>query len=539
MAEVFDSIAFEIDFDAGSWTDVSDEVKREPKPTWRRGIMGNGPQDRVARIGTLRFALKNLAGKYSPGHASAQSGFGVGNKVRLSFTFEGETYYKFYGIIPKGGIKPMPGTLGKRYTNIEVHDWMKQISQHELRLMTLALNQRSDQAIALIDANLQISPLITSYATGTATFPRVFHLTRDRTPAVAEEKNIVDSELAYYYVRGDRTGGETVVLEARFTRSTSVNLATLPISGSESGRRLAEDGTYLLDESGDKRIWNETQSASFSNIMTEDMEVGIGTNLANLIKSRSYPVEIDAAATTVLFTLNTVIELAAGETKSDLRSSYIDPDGSGRRVSGVEMVTPRATTDYVANAQEDGGGADKTAQLSVTASYGTEAVEYPALTNSDSSPIFITKLKAVGKGIYDYQPIDSIREDTDSQAIHGVISLQANFKYEPNPLITEGYGDLVLSETTSDDVIVSSVLFHANYNAMTMYGFLVLEPGDRFTLTETQTGIDQDFFLQGYEATIINKNMVDWKVFPRAADLQTFWVLGTSKLGQDTGLGIG
>ena len=272
-----------------------------------------------------------------------------------------------------------------------------------------------------------------------------------------------------------------------------------------------------------------------------DMEVAVGANLANLIKSRSYPVEIDADATTVLFTLNTVIELAAGETKEDLRSSYIDPDGSGRRVSVVsdEMIEPRPTTDYVANAQEDGGGVDKTDQLSVTASYGTEAVEYPALTNSDSSPIFITKLQAVGKGIYDYQPVDSIREDTDSQAIHGTISLVANFKYEPDPAITESYGAIVLSETTSDDVVVQSIPFHANYDSKTMYGFLVLEPGSRFALEEDHTGVSQDFFVQGYEATIISRNMVDFTIFPRAADLQGFWVLGTSKLEEETILGFG
>ena len=538
MAEVFDSIKFEIDFNTGSWTDVSDDVKMNPSPTWRRGIMGNGPQDRVARIGTLSFALKNLDGTYSPGHASAQSGFGVGNPVRLSFTFEGETYYKFYGIIPKGGISPMPGELGKRYTMVEVHDWMKQVTQHQLRLMSLATNQRSDEAIVLIDANLKVSPIATSYATGSSTFTRVFHLTKDTTKAVAEIKNFVESELAYYYPIGDRTGGETVVLESRFTRSTSVDTDTLPISVSESGNRLLEDGTNKLDEDGTIRILNETQSASFDGIM-RDMDVGVGSNYANQVKSRSTPVEIDAAATTVLFSLNTVISLAAGETKSDLRASYIDPSGSGRRVSGTEMVTPVESTDYIANAQEDGGGADKSAQLTVDADYGSEAVEYPNLINADAATIYIRTLQARGKGIYAYQPVDSVRDDANGQAIHGVVPIVVNFKYEDDPLVTEGYGDLVLSETTSNDVIVESVDFSANYNAMTMYGFLVLEPGSRFALAETHTGVDQDFFMQGYEATIINKNMVDWTIFPRAADLQTFWVLGTSKLGEDTGLGIG
>ena len=396
MAELFDSITFEIDFNAGSWTDVSSEVKMSPQPRFGRGSRRNGPQDRVARIGTIFFALKNLAGKYSPGHTNAQSGFGIGNKVRLSFTFEGEQYFKIQGKIPKGGIRPLPGSLGKRYTEVDAHDWMKQVTQHELRLMTLALNQRSDQAIALVDANLQVSPINTDYRTGTANFPRVFHTTRDRTPAVAEIKNFVESELSYYYVTGDRTDGETVVLESRFTRSTSVDTDTLPISISESGNRLLEDGTNKLDEDGTIRILNETESAVFSNDMA-DMDVEIGANLANLIKSKGWPVDIDAAATTVLFVLNEVIELTAGQTISGYRGSYIDPDGSGRRVSGTEMVTPASGTDYSANAQADGGGADKTAQLAVTASYGTEAVEYE-LTNSDTASIFITLLQARGKG---------------------------------------------------------------------------------------------------------------------------------------------
>ncbi len=538
MAELFFSITYEIDFNAGSWTDVSDEVLINPQPTFRRGNPNNGPQDRVARIGTIFFALKNLAGKYSPGHTNAQSGFGVGNKVRLSFTFEGETYYKIQGKIPKGGIRPLAGSLGKRYTEVDAHDWLKQVTQHELRLMTLALNQRSDQAIALVDANLQVSPINTDYRTGTANFPRVFHTTKDRTPAVAEIKHFVDSELSYYYVTGDRTDGETVVLENRFTRSTSANPDTLPISGGESGRRLAEDGSFLLDESGDKRIWNETESAIFSNNM-EDMDVEIGANLANLIKSESNPVEIDAAATTVLFSLNEVIELKAGETLSGYRGAYIDPDGSGRRVSGTEIVDPPDSgTDFVANAQADGGGANKTAQLTVIASVGTEAIEYE-LTNSDTASIFITTLQARGKGMYEYQKFESIREDLASQAIHGVISLSVKFKYEPDVTIVQSYGDIVLSETTADDVVVKGIPFHANYDSKTMYGFLVLEPGSRFTLIEDHTGVSQDFFVQGYEATIINKNMVDFTIFPRAADLQTFWVLGTSKLGQDTGLGIG
>ena len=160
--ELFTSITFEIDFNAGVWTDVSSEVMQSPEPTWRRGIQGNAPEQRTAQIGTMSFALNNQTGKYSPGHASAQSGFGVGNKVRLSFEYEGDTVYKYQGKIPRGGIKPMTGIKRRRITMIDVHDWMKQVNQHELRLMTLATNPPLS---LYIDTAEQLAKIISLFST--------------------------------------------------------------------------------------------------------------------------------------------------------------------------------------------------------------------------------------------------------------------------------------------------------------------------------------------------------------------------------------
>ena len=72
-----------------------------------------------------------------------------------------------------------------------------------------------------------------------------------------------------------------------------------------------------------------------------------------------------------------------------------------------------------------------------------------------------------------------------------------------------------------------------------MWGFMSLEPGDRFTMAESQSGVDQDFFLQGYSARILENDIVEWTIIPRASDLQSFWVLSVSSLGFETRLGIG
>ncbi|MBI5289905.1 MAG: hypothetical protein HY873_13110 [Chloroflexi bacterium] len=56
---------------------------------------------------------------------------------------------------------------------------------------------------------------------------------------------------------------------------------------------------------------------------------------------------------------------------------------------GKSVVTPLATTDYLANAQADGGGADKTAQVTVSSftAYGGGAVI--TFANADSAPVYL------------------------------------------------------------------------------------------------------------------------------------------------------
>jgi len=542
--ETFDAITIEMDFNAGSWTDVTADILSGSKPRWRRGIISNSPIIRVGNIGTFTFRLKNTDGTYSPGHASAQSGFGIGNLVRLSFELENETYYKFYGRIPRNGIKVVPGIYGPRYTEITANDWMWLVSEHELRLLAVDTSKRADEALTTIDGNFTIAPLVTSYETGNVTFPAIFNTLRDKTTALSEIGKIVDSELGFYYVIGDRTGGETVKLEGRYTRANTTSPTDISKTSAESGFRLAEDGTYLLDESGDKRIWNETQAADFDGIMTS-MEVSEGKFLSNLIKTQAQPISVDAAATTVLFSMDEVLEIGAGETKQNIRSAYTDPSGAGRKVSGQEMVTPVATTDYTANAEEGGGGADKTAQLSVTGpdgtgnvTFGAEAAEY-GLVNSDTAAIYVTKLQFRGKGIYDYRPVEFVAEDTTSQAAYGVIPNTVKFIYEPDVLVVQSYGEVLLSQLKDPHRTVDRVTFSANRNSMTMYGFLQLEPGTRFTHTESQAAIDDDYFVNGYEAEIIEGKYVNYTLICSEAGTQTYWILGQSKLGQDTGLAIG
>lgn len=87
-----------------------------------------------------------------------------------------------------------------------------------------------------------------------------------------------------------------------------------------------------------------------------------------------------------------VIEIAAGASKT-IWAEYRSDNYGGPKYS---ITTPAATTDYTANAQADGLGANKTTNLTVAlTAYATRAKL--VLTNTDAATIYVTLLKLRGQ----------------------------------------------------------------------------------------------------------------------------------------------
>src|SRR3990167_1113391 len=121
----------------------------------------------------------------------------------------------------------------------------------------------------------------------------------------------------------------------------------------------------------------------------------------------AYPVQVDAAATTVLTTLIREISLAAGESSTvDFR--YRDPSNQATRVSGLEMVTPVVNTDYKFSSVS-GSGTDLNASLIVTVTFGANTARV-TFTNSAAVTGYLWFFQLRGKGVYLYDPVTKIAE---------------------------------------------------------------------------------------------------------------------------------
>lgn len=510
-------------FDGVNWTDISADVLGGFEGFY--AIKGNSPLDRIASPGELKFDLDNSQsnsggklGYYSPGNANCRTGFDVGLRIRVGFTFDGMTITKWEGKVPANGIKPTPGIYGNRRVTVTARDWMEQAANHEMISPAFAQNKSMMDVVALIFANMGITPPGTiDYRTGTEVFGSVFDTVLSSTTAMGECAKVALAELGYIYPT--RNG---LRVEGRYTRNDERPTVTvIPLATFDCGKLLAEDGGCLLAEDGAYLICNDIAPApTIDSPLNIDSEYG---NFYNRIKATAYPRRIDAAATTILFTLQSPMYLAAGATAT-ISGNYKDPTGIARRVSGISMVTPVANTHYQMFANIDGTGTDLTANLSVVPAFGTTNF-FHTITNTGITGGYITKFIAVGKGIYWDDSVDYIVQDDASILKNGVSQLNLDLKYQDDPIVAESFANVLLNQYKDPRTNTKSITESVNKSTSTANAFLYLEPGDRIHHTEIMGGVNADFYIQGVKFAVVpgeDSDIIAFTWYLKDAGFDTF-----------------
>lgn len=485
---------------SGSWVDLTNDVIHPISGFY--GIGGTSFTDRLADVGTLRFQLNNSAsnnggvvGYYSPEHDDALSGWGAGVPIRLEYKFDGYTRYHRYYIDPDG-IQIDAGTLGSRRVTVTCSDWMRYASKHKINLMTSVSSKRMDEAITLILTNMeQQAPINTTLFAGASTFPTVFDISSTETTALGEFQRLVMSEFSRILLRRDGSDGETLVSNTR----GSDNIVGIPTYSTDEGFLLLCDNSsfFLLCDDASYMVLNNTAVPTFSNADYDVLRppvITYGKNLCNRCIVKTYPRKLDAAATTVLWTMENSVQVAAGATVSDIRGSYRDPSGGDSKINGTDFVTPVASTDYKAYANADGTGTDLTANMVVTATFGAAEVEI-SIENTGGTAFYTggdILFQVRGRGVYIYDKAETKVEDTASITAYGLNETVIDWVYDDS--VVDSAIILAASIINDNDfktphTYLERVSFVANRNNKNMLAFMFVEPGFSFQFSETVSGL--------------------------------------------------
>lgn len=532
----------------GKWVDLNGYRLQAAGITASTGIRSSRPIDRVASTGQLSLVLHNVDNLFTPGHENCMPGFQSGMRFRLAFTYEGRRMTRFYGIVPPDGIE-IGTTQFMTVTRVKVLDYMEQFAVHQLNLPAYTTNKRLEEIVALVLANMPVKPLSVSYGTGKSTFASVFDTLRDKTRAMQEVSKATLSELGYVYLKQTSECDEVLTVENRGQRSGKA-LARVNVKRTETAsKRITEAGDVRITEAGDTRVLESTfdlTDAIFNNNF-RSIVVKHAESYYNQIDTKAYPRRIDTSNVT-LFSLERPLEIGANQTVT-MKGRFRDPNQEAQTVAALSTVTPVAGTDYIFNEAEDESGANLTANLSVTAVYGANGVDY-TLRNTGAITGYVTQLLARGKGVYIYRPVEKTEEDAGLVSNDGARTLNLDMLYQDDTLQTADIGTALLEKYKQKYTTIQSVTFIANrddnsikqvgiglegltYQDYLLNAFLDLNIGDKIKIIAPSVGIEQDCFIQAIDFSVTAGDVVTYSYGLQNSMYDTYdaWILGDATYG--------
>jgi hypothetical protein len=532
------AFAVEAEFSPGVWTDITVDTVGEIGVSY--GIMGNDIPVRTASSGRMTVDLNNsdsnsggLTGYYSPHHADCREGFSIGLPMRLKFVYgDLDPVYKFLGRIPAKGIEVAPGVYRSRRTKVTAYDWMNEAASHEIAL-PVEDGLRADQAIQMILDEMTHPPANTELAEGVSIFPTVFDKDRAGGRALTALQNLAVSEFGFVYVKRNQTDGETLVFEDRYTRAL-VGIKQIQKTDCCLDALAAEDGAILLTEDEEIILIDAVYEAIYDN----PVDGGYDDELINHVQVTVNPRDTDIEDDVLLARLNKPVYLEPGETR-DIKIPYRDPSNKVSNVAGIDMIDPpEAGVDYWMNALENGSGTDMTDDLAAVPAFASTSVVY-SVTNNGATGGYVY-VQARGRGIYSFDTVTSISQDSGSITAYQKQQLTINLPYQDDAYFGQSLGDYLVNEYAQPKPDIAWVEMVANTSDFTMLSFLMIEPGDRIRISEAVGGADLDYFVNGVEFRVKDHEIVRFRWYlTRAFSANDDWFLiGASLLGGDDVLAV-
>lgn len=507
-AVYLDSIITEY-YDGSAWVDISAYVVGDIKGN--NGLGGWRPENRVSVLGMLNITINNKGKQFSPmgGDAvrglSTLTGWNKGAKIRVRGLYRSTYYTIWTGRI--ASIDSDDLNWGNEQVRVMATDYMNVPVNFPMKGAAIGLNKRIDEAVTTILTRLSLQPEATSFDTGSFTFPAVFDNVQRKTLALSEFTKLANSELGYIYI----TQGGTLRVENMLARHgwRALDQITIPELWTVSTDRnylTLEDGLgFLLLETGGKILLDE---GTLDAAVTEDAALAADAEGYNILLAedgllnasiiRAHPVITDTSLK-VLYKLGTPLYIPSGHT-APFSAHYTDPNGL-LQVSGTNMQTPVATTDYLANTASDGSGTNKTADVVVTATYYGDTVYY-SIKNNATDGVYITFLQARGYGIYYGNSIESTVDDATSQDDYGYAPFQFDMKYQKDSYLADMYGKAVIEEYKFPKSRITKMNYLANLNKNHLVSFLMLTIGSLILGTEDRSAISNHYYITDRAFTI-------------------------------------
>lgn len=365
---------------------------------------------------------------------------------------------RFLGNI--AGIRPTSGLFENPITEVEAHDFMGFLSSQEAGILTVENDKRADEALTTLISNFVVQPNNTDFDVGEETFTAIFVGDKPETSMASLFQKLAQNEMGRIYLQGDGT----LRFENRHTRPE-----------------------------------NRTIAFTLAGIMTE-LDVSYEQpSIFNFITTRVLPRKVDTAATTLVWDLTGAPEIKAGETLIFV-CPYTDPN-TGDKIDAIEINDPPVTE---FGSVQDFTSDDMADFLTIVMNIGANSTEVRLTNTHQFQTGYLNDLQVKGKGIYTYDAILSQAIDDESISVRGPRKKLVKLDLLTDPTKGRNYAYYILGKISKPHLKSGIIMFLANQTSTLAEAVLDLEISDRFTASETVTGVNRDFYINRLRYRLID-----------------------------------
>jgi hypothetical protein len=443
-----------------------------------------GMLEEVAAPAQLTLVLTNTVGGWWQDDAGAA--FYVllrpGLLVRVQYVYSGDTYTAWEGRIAVP-IRYEANPYSARTVTIVATDDLDALNVQDYT-PALARATTVDVEIAKV---LQSGAFVNSYYEDVWVLGASVLGTNTRLPNAAARYTLETGIETLDYV-GAFSGGSGGSTAGQYIRE---------LVASERGGRFfwdAPSGKFLFFNR-----WHGLATTASSRTVTQAdflaAEVGWGGGLVNKVFMNYALLEEGAAGGTVYQADNLPMRLRKGETK-EFKVQFSDPSNDAVKVAVVDPVLPVAGTDYVANANEGGDGADITNAMAVGVTWSANGAQWRIVNTNENDAYFTTlQLRGTPLTALDSQQVSDA--DASSISTNGYYPLTVNLPSVNDPEDAESYAHWLLRQFSATTTRFASITVLAENSATSALLALDGNVGDRITVQDTWTSHDADYFIIG------------------------------------------
>ena len=476
------------DFGSGWDTDFINDVL--PPVSVQAGIRGGKITDRIASPGTATFSLNNSGSNYtstqgywSPKNSNVRANWGKNVPIRIGLQEQGGSVnWFFYGKVKR--IDPNAGIYGGRRVDVTVMDFMDDLQADSGgKRIAIKEDYRSDEAYGDLITAADSSPEGTDFSTGVIIMPAVFHRATGKNVRIYEELNrIATSNFEYVY--------------------------------------LTHAG-YIKSQSMTDRLLDDTVQFTLNNTM-KNIQVAESTrDIPRAFTFLTYPTTTGTTRE-VIASVGSPVRIDGGETVT-FEVNYRDPSG-GSDIAGKNILAPVANTDYTFSTIERSQSGDYNSNLDLTVTEYATMAEVVA-TNNGGSVAWLDKFELRGIAIRTNDEVSSTEEISGTEGAE----VRINLYYVAG--VSIGKAAAVMATNVYGEIYAQSVSFKPQRSSAMLTGFLGTDIGKRIALVETVTGVDNEYFINGYEFEWRSRYDLDASYMLAPARSETPFIVGTSEVG--------